>query len=101
MKSSSRKKPRTPVTKMRTALMLDDFEFIVAIVNDASKEIIENQEVKQEKMYSQIEIVLQGVQQELQSRRAISTTPLQEGKIKVGDESVQLHKIVDTVEVCL
>jgi hypothetical protein len=46
LKSSSRKKLRTPVTKMRTALMLDEFDFIVATVNDASKEIIEKQEVK-------------------------------------------------------
>jgi hypothetical protein len=52
-------------------------------------------------MYSQIEIVLQGVQQELQSIRAISTAPLPEGTTEVGDESVQLHKIVDTVEVLL
>jgi hypothetical protein len=101
LKSSSRKKPRTPVTKMRTALTLDDFDFIVAVVNDASKEIIEKQEVKQEQMYSQIEIALQGVQQALQSSRAISTTPLPEGTTEVGDESVQLHKIVDAVEVRL
>jgi hypothetical protein len=74
LKSSSRKKPRTPVTKMRTALMLDDFYFIVAAVNDASKEIIE----KQEQMYSQIEIALQGVQHALHSIRTISTTPLPE-----------------------
>jgi hypothetical protein len=47
LKSSSRKKPRTPVTKMRTALTLENFDFIVATVNDASKEIIEKQEVKQ------------------------------------------------------
>jgi hypothetical protein len=67
LKDCSRKKPRTPVTKMRTALTLDDFDFIVAPVNDASKEIIEKQEVKQEQMYSQIEITLQGVQQALQS----------------------------------
>jgi hypothetical protein len=41
MKYSSRKKPRTPITKMRIALMLDEFDFIVAVVNDSSKEIIE------------------------------------------------------------
>jgi hypothetical protein len=46
LKSSSRKKPRTPVTKMRIDLTLDDFDFIVAVVNDASKEIIKKQEVK-------------------------------------------------------
>jgi hypothetical protein len=65
MKSSSRKKPITLVTKMRTTLTLDDFDFIVASVNNASKEIIEKQEVKQEQMYSQIEIALQGVHQAL------------------------------------
>jgi hypothetical protein len=101
LKSSSRKKPRTPVTKMKTTLMLDDFDFIVTMVNDASKEIIEKQEVKQEKMYSQIEIALQGVQQELQSSRPTSTAPLPEGTTEVGDESVQLRKIVDIVKVRL
>ena len=86
---------------MWTALMLDDIDFIVAMVNDASKEIIDKHEVKQEQMYSQIEIALQGVQQALQSSQAISTTPLLEGTIEVGYESVQLCKIVDTIEVCL
>jgi hypothetical protein len=52
---------------MRNALMLDDFDFIVAVVNDASKEIIEKKEAKKEQMYIQIEIVLQGVQQALES----------------------------------
>jgi hypothetical protein len=52
-------------------------------------------------MYSQIDITLQGVQQALQSSRAISTAPLPEGTTKVGDESVQLWNIVDTVEVRL
>jgi hypothetical protein len=73
---------------MRTTLTLDDFDFIVAEVNDASNEIIEKQEVKQEQMYSQIEITLQGVQQALQSSRSISTAPLPEGTTEVGDESV-------------
>jgi hypothetical protein len=80
---------------------LDEFDFIVAVVNDASKEIIEKQEAKQEQMYSQIEITLQGVQQALQSSQAISTMPLPEGIAEEGDESVQLHKIVDIVEVRL
>jgi hypothetical protein len=59
--------------------MLDDFDFIVAVVNDASKEIIEKKEVKQEQMYSQIKIALQGVQQALQSSLEISTAPLPKG----------------------
>jgi hypothetical protein len=60
---------------------LDDFDFNVAALNDASKEIIEKKEVKQEQMYRQIEIVLQGVQKALQSSQAISTAPLPEGTI--------------------
>jgi hypothetical protein len=52
-------------------------------------------------MYRQIEIVLQGVQQALQSSRAISTAPLPEGTTEVENEFVQFHKIVDTVEVSL
>jgi hypothetical protein len=40
-KYSSRKKPRTPVTKMQTTLTLDDFNFIIAAVNDASQEVLE------------------------------------------------------------
>jgi hypothetical protein len=46
LKLSSRKKPRTPVTKMQTTLTLDDFNFIIATVNDASQEILEKQKVK-------------------------------------------------------
>jgi hypothetical protein len=34
-KSSSRKKPRSLVTKLQTSLMLADFDFIFAAVNDA------------------------------------------------------------------
>jgi hypothetical protein len=49
-------------------------------------------------MYIQIDIMLR-VQQALQSSRAISIAPLPEGTIEVADESVQLHNIVDTVEV--
>jgi hypothetical protein len=101
LNSSSRKKPRTLVTKMQISLTLDDFDFIIAAVNDASKEIIVKQEAKEEHMYIQIEIVLQGVQHALQSSQAISTTPLPEGKVEKGDESVQLRKIADTIEVRL
>jgi hypothetical protein len=52
-------------------------------------------------MYSPIEIALQGVQQALQSSRALSTTPLPEGTTEVGDESIQIHKISDAVKVHL
>jgi hypothetical protein len=48
-------------------------------MNEAIKEIAENQETKEETMYNIIEIELQGVQQALQSSRAASTVPLPEG----------------------
>jgi hypothetical protein len=100
-KSSSRKKPRTPVTKMQTTLTLDDFNFIIAAVNDASQEVLEKQEVKQEQMYNRIEVELQGVQQALQSSRAVSTAPLTAGTVEPGDEPAQLHQITDKVEAHL
>jgi hypothetical protein len=86
---------------MRTTLTLDDFDFIVAAVNDASKEIVEKQEVKQEQMYNRIEIELQGVQQALQSSRTVPTAPLTAGTVEPGDEPAQLHQIVDMVEAHL
>jgi hypothetical protein len=57
-KPSSRKKSRATVTKMKTVLTADDFDFIIAALNDASLEIIEKQEAKQEEMYDRIEVEL-------------------------------------------
>jgi hypothetical protein len=100
-KPSSRKKSKAPVTKLQTTLTPDDFNFIVAALNDVALEIVETQEVKQEQMYNRIEIELQGVQQALQSSRAVSTVPLTVGTPEPGDEPAQLHRIVDTVEAHL
>jgi hypothetical protein len=100
-KPSSRKKSKAPVTKLQTTLTPDDFNFIVAALNDVAMEIVEKQETKQEEMYSWIEIELQGVQQALQSKRAVSTVPLSVGTPEVGDEPAQLHQIVDSVEARL
>jgi hypothetical protein len=47
-KPSSRKKSKAPVTKLHTTLTLDDFNFIVAALNDVALEIVETREVKQE-----------------------------------------------------
>jgi hypothetical protein len=100
-KPSSRKKSKAPVTKMQTTLTPDDFSFLLATMNEAIEEITEKQEAKQETMYNRIEIELQGVQQALQSSRAVSTALLPEGTTEEGDEPVQLHKIAATVEVRL
>jgi hypothetical protein len=49
-------------------------------------------------MYNHIKVELQGVQQELQSSLAISTTPLIAGTVEPGYEPTQLHQIVNKVE---
>jgi hypothetical protein len=64
-------------------------------------EIVEKQETKQEDMYNQIEIELQGVQHALQSKHAVSTMPLLVRTPEVGDELAQLHQITDSVEARL
>jgi hypothetical protein len=80
---------------------LDDFDFIIATMNDASKEIVEKKEVKQEKMYNRIEIELQGVQQALQFSHTVHTMPLIVGIVEPRDEPTQLHQIADMVEARL
>jgi hypothetical protein len=40
LKPSSQKKSRATMTKMKTLLTVDDFEFIIAAINDASHEIL-------------------------------------------------------------
>jgi hypothetical protein len=86
------------MTKLQTTLTLDDFKFIVAALNDALIEIVENQETKQEEMYSSIEIELQGVQQALQLRCVVSIATLSVRTPEVGDELAQLHRITDLAE---
>jgi hypothetical protein len=55
MKPTSRKKSKATKTKLQTVLMLDDFEFIIAAISDASQDIMQNTEAKQEAMYEKIE----------------------------------------------
>jgi hypothetical protein len=101
LKPSSRKKVKATKTKFETTLTSDDFDFIVATLNDASLEIAEKQEAKQEEVFSQIKDELQGVQQELQSSHIVSNMPLSARTTELGDEPSQLHQIVDIVEACL
>jgi hypothetical protein len=100
-KPSSRKKAKATRTKFETVLTPDDFDFIIAALNDTSLEIAEKKEAKQEEVFSRIRDELQGVQQAIQSSRAVSTAPLPSGTPELGDEPAQLHRIVDTVEARL
>jgi hypothetical protein len=56
LKPSSRKKSKATVTNMKTVLTTDDFDFIIASLNDASLEIVEKQEAKKEEMYDIIKV---------------------------------------------
>jgi ElaB/YqjD/DUF883 family membrane-anchored ribosome-binding protein len=89
------------VTKLKTTLTPYDFSFLITTMNEAIKEITEKQEAKKETMYNRIEIKLQGVQQALQSSHIVSSVTPPEGTTKEGNESIQLHKIANTVEVRL
>jgi hypothetical protein len=100
-KPSSRKKMKATRTKFEATLTLDDFDFIVAALNNASLEIVEKQEAKKEEVFSRIKDKLQGVKQEVQSSHTVSTMPLSTGTSELGDEPAQLHHIVDTVESLL
>jgi hypothetical protein len=97
----SRKKTKETKTKFETVLTLDDFDFIVAALNDTSLEIAEKKEAKQDEVFSCIRDELRGVQQEIQSSRAVSTVPLPSGTLELGDEPAQLHRIADKVEARL
>ena len=82
-------------------LTIDDFDFIIAAVADASQDILQKHEAKQEEMYDRIEAELWGVQQALHSSHTVSTTALPLGELELGDEPTQLHWLVDTVEAHL
>jgi hypothetical protein len=56
LKPLSRKKVKATRTKFETVLTLDDFNFIVESLNDASLEIAEKQEAKQEDVFSRIKV---------------------------------------------
>ena len=46
------------MTKMHTILIFDDFDFLIAALNDASLEIEEKQEENKVEMYDRIETEL-------------------------------------------
>jgi hypothetical protein len=49
------------MTKIQTILTSDEFDFIIASLNDASLEIEEKQEAKKEEVFHRIKDELQGV----------------------------------------
>jgi len=97
-KLSSQKKVKATMTKMQVVLTSKDFDFLITALQDASLEIVEKQDAKQEDMYDWIESELRGVQQALQSNYVVSTVPKEP---ELGDEPSQLHHLADIVEARL
>jgi two-component sensor histidine kinase len=92
---------KATMTKMQIILTYDDFDFIIAALNEASLQIAEKQEAKQEEVFHRIKDELQGVQQELQSSRATFTAPLPLETPEMEYESAELHRIADIVKAFL
>jgi hypothetical protein len=97
----SKKKDKATRTKFDIVLTPDEFHFIIAALNNTLLEIAEKQESKQEEVFSHIRDMLQGVQQEIQSRCTFSIAPLPSGTLELGDEPAQVHQIVNVVEAQL
>jgi hypothetical protein len=55
-KPSSHKKSRTTLTKMKMMLTIDDFDFIIEALNDASLDIVEKKEAKNKEMYDRLKV---------------------------------------------
>jgi hypothetical protein len=55
MKPTSQKRSKTTNPKLQTVLTVDDFVFIITVVSNTSKDILEEREEKQEAMYEIIE----------------------------------------------
>jgi cell division protein ZapA (FtsZ GTPase activity inhibitor) len=100
-KPSFRKKAKATQTMLKTTLTPDDFDFLIAALNDVSLELAKKQEAKKEDIFNQIKGELQEVQQALQSSRAVSTVPLISRTSRTGDEPTHLHQIANQVEARL
>ena len=101
IKPTSQKKSRATLTKMQTVLTIDGFDFIIVTVVDASQDILQKHEAKQEEMYNRIEVELKGVQQAIQSSRAVSIAPLPSEELELVYEPTQLHRLADATEAHL
>jgi hypothetical protein len=56
-------------------LTVDDVDLIIAAMEDASEDILQRHEAKQETLYERIEKELKDIQQAIHSSRAVPTAP--------------------------
>jgi hypothetical protein len=82
-KPSARKKTRANKPQSQNVLTVDDIELIITTVEDASEDILQRHEAKQETLYDRIEKELKDIQQAIHSSRAVPTAP-SSGKCRIG-----------------
>jgi hypothetical protein len=95
------RKLRPPGPRLRLRLPQDDFDFLIAALNDVSLELVEKKEAKQEELFHQITGEFKEAQQALQSSQAVSMAPLTMEISGTGDEPTQLRQITEKVEARL
>jgi hypothetical protein len=100
-KPSAWKKTRANKPQSQNVLTVDDIELIITAVEDASEDILQRHEAKQETMYDRIEKELKDIQQAIQSSRAVSTAPSSTESVELGDEPTQLRRLADATEARL
>jgi hypothetical protein len=74
----------------KNVLTEDDVGLIIAVMEDASEDILQRHGVKQETLYERIEKELKEIQQAIHSSRAVSTVPSSSKIAELGDEPTQL-----------
>jgi hypothetical protein len=82
-------------------LTVDDIQLIITVVEDASEDILQRHEAKQETWYDKIEKELKDIQQAIQSSHAVSTAPSSTESVELGDEPTQLCRLADATETRL
>jgi hypothetical protein len=98
---SSRNKTKAARTTLKTTLTSDDFEFLIATLNDVSLELAEKKEAKQEELFFHITGEFKEAQQALQSSQEVSMEPLTMEILGTGDDPTQLRQIAEKVEAHL
>jgi hypothetical protein len=96
-KPSARKKTCTNKPQLEATLTDDDISLVHRAMEDASKDMLQRYREKQEELYGRIERELKEVQQVVRLVHAVptvSSTPSSSQTAELGDEPVQLRRLV-------
>jgi hypothetical protein len=100
-KPSARKKTRANKPQSKNVFIVDDVDFIIAAMEDASDDILQRHEAKQKTLFEIIEKNLRDIQQAIYSSHAIPSVPPSSKIVELGDELAQLRRLADAKEAQL